>query len=98
MIYRQEFILSSDPNVREKYIYDSSNTREGIHKGNAIISSSEVILPPCIRKYHLLKLAKIAIMWKKDIYLTSKNATPEQLANKILAEINFPQMICDVVA
>ncbi|UDJ81227.1 hypothetical protein [Kosakonia oryzae] len=46
----------------------------------------------------MLKLAKIAVTRKKDIYLTSKNATPEQLASKILAEINFPQMICDVVA
>ncbi|WP_208657799.1 hypothetical protein [Kosakonia sp. MUSA4] len=98
LLYQGGLLLNAEPNRDEKYIYDSANTCLGIHKGNPVIPFDEAILPLGIRKYHLLKLAKIAVMWKKDIYLTPKNASPEQLANKILAEINFPRMICDVVA
>lgn len=98
LLYQGKFLLNSEPNMLERYVYDSSNTLLGIHKGNPMVSSTEAILPPGIRTYHLLKLARIAVMRKKDIYLTPKNATPDQLANKIMAEINFPQMICDVVA
>ncbi|KIS41961.1 hypothetical protein [Kosakonia radicincitans] len=98
LLYQGYYLLNSEPRVWEKYVYDSSDTLHSIHKGNPIIPAEKAVLPPGIRMDHLLRLAKVAIMRKQDIYLTSRDATPEHLARKILAEMNFPQMICDVVA
>lgn len=98
LLYQGNVLLDSEPSEREKYVYDSSNIMLSMHYGSPAIHSDKAILPPGINLLHLQKLAHTAFKRKKDIYLTSRYATPDQLASKILSEINYPLMFCDIVA
>ncbi len=90
LLYKDYLFLNSEPNEEMKHVYDSSDPWRSIHSGNPVILPGNAILPPGIGMEHLLKLARISVSRKQDIFLTSRNATPDQLANKILAAINLP--------
>lgn len=90
LLYKDYLFLNSEPDEKNKYVYDSSDPRIYIHRGNPIVPQEEAVLPPGIRREHLLKLVRVAFSRKHNIRLTDRNATPNQLANKILASINLP--------
>lgn len=58
---------------------------EVIHSGNTCTTNGD--RPPGISEDDLIDLAKLAIKEGEGIFLTDKNATPEQLSHAILTKI-----------
>ncbi|WP_208657798.1 hypothetical protein [Kosakonia sp. MUSA4] len=90
LFYRNHLILESEPGPNAQHVYDCSDSSPFIHAGNPVIPLENAVLPPGVMMEHLLHLARVSTSWKRDLYLTAKDATPTQLAYKILAAVNIP--------
>lgn len=90
LYYKDYFFLDSEPGINARHVYDCSDVHNTIHSGNPVIPLQDAVLPPGVMMEHLLHLARISVTRKKNIFLASKDATPNQLANKILAASNMP--------
>lgn len=87
--------LTTDPKAGDR-IYDftlkpGKTNPKAIHSGN--VYTAEGARPPEISEEDLIELAKVAIREGENIFLTDKNATPEQLSHAILTKIGKLKLV-----